>query len=123
MHRETFTCGSAPYPWRKRGQWWIALDGDRPAGFAGIVKSTLGEDYAYLARAAVLKPYRGQGLQKRLIRVRTHWARKHGFKYVVTDTSEDNHASANSLITCGFRLFEPPVRWGTQGANHWRLVL
>jgi len=57
-------------------------------------------------RAWVQKEYRGQGWQKRMIKVRERAARK-GCSAIVTYTTPDNFPSANSLIRCGFLLHEP----------------
>jgi GNAT superfamily N-acetyltransferase len=76
----------------------------------------------YLCRAGVLPAHRGQGLQKRLIRARIQVAKEKGMNWLVTDTN-DNPASGNSLIACGFKLFEPTVPWAANGAIYWRMKL
>ena len=103
-----------------KGHWWIAYDGALPVAFAGIVQSVQWCDTGYLCRAGVIPAYRGRGLQKRLIRVRERKARQIEWNYIVTDTSNDNVQSSNSLIACGFRLFTPSKPWGLAGANYWR---
>lgn len=92
------------------------------AGFAGLAPSSRWADTGYLCRAAVLPDYRGRGLQKRLIRVRIAKARRLGWRWLVTDTRQ-NPASANSLIDCGFRMFEPSEPWSFSDACYWRLKL
>lgn len=97
--------------------WWLAeLDGV-PVGFGGAKRWEL-DGHVYLARAGVLPKARGRGLQKRLIRARTAWAKKAGARGVYTYTIA-NPASANSLISCGFRAFEPLYRWGGNAAAYW----
>jgi L-amino acid N-acyltransferase YncA len=70
----------------------------------------------------VLPAHRGQGIQKRLIRVRLRQARALGWNWVVTDT-HDNPASSNSLIARGFKLFDPSKPWGADKTLYWRLKL
>ena len=49
-------------------------------------------------------------------------ARRLGWNWLITDTY-DNPASSNSLISCGFKLYDPNVPWGTKGALYWRKKL
>jgi GNAT superfamily N-acetyltransferase len=119
-HTECFPDDAAYIP--SKGHWWIARAGKHLAGFAGIQQSHKWFDTGYLCRAGVLPEFRGQGLQKRLIRVRLAAARRLGWKWVVTDTRQ-NPASANSLIDCGFRMFTPSDPWSFKDACYWRIRL
>lgn len=105
------------------GYWWLVVtaSGD-DAGFAGLVRSIRWTDCAYLCRAGVLPAYRGQGVQKRLIRARLRQAKAIGMRWVVTDTY-DNPASSNSLISTGFKLFKPSKPWGGDGTLYWKIKL
>ena len=103
------------------GHWWVAYtEDDKPVGFAGMVRSAQWSNAGYLCRAGVLRHYTGYGLQKRFIQVRINQARKLGWEWLVTDTT-DNPASANSLISMGFKLYEPSVPWGFKNSLYWRL--
>ena len=105
------------------GFWWIVYDSiNLPCAFAGLVPSVRWADTGYLCRAGVLPSHRGQGVQKRLIRARVRQARALGWRWIITDTYE-NPASSNSLIACGFKLFEPTKPWGATGTLYWRLNL
>jgi GNAT superfamily N-acetyltransferase len=107
-----------------RGDWWIAFDGKREAAFAGLVPMPNYFATGYLCAAGVLKPYRGHGLQKRLIAKRVEVACAYGCREVYTDTIHENAASANSLIACGFKQFVPPYPWGDPKHVHfWRRPL
>lgn len=98
--------------------WWIARNRHKePLAYAGI-KDLAEPGGAYLCRAGVLPIARGLGLQKRLIRVRLAWARRNGRFWVCTDTRQ-NPASANSLIACGFKSYEPADPWGDQFTVYW----
>lgn len=102
-----------------QGWWWIAYDEGKPVAFAGLVRSISWSDCGYLCRAGVLAPYRGKGIQKRLIAVRTTKAKKLGYKWLISDT-RDNHPSANSLAKVGFRMFTPTNPWGYNDTLYWR---
>lgn len=100
--------------------WWIALDeDDEAAGFCCLSRSQTRLTGGYLSYAGVAPAFRGHGLQKRLIRVRIAEARRREWDSLVTDTC-DNPASSNSLIACGFRLFDPPRPWGLSTALYFQ---
>lgn len=122
LHAECFGPEDNPYTPPAEGAWWIAYAHGEPAGFAGIVKSHQRERAGYLCRAGVLPKFRGHGLQQRLIRIRLKYAKAQGWIVVVTDTNK-NPPSSNSLINCGFRLYEPEYPWGYDTALYWRKQL
>jgi len=101
------------------GSWWIATENGVDIGFAGLVRTMSWTDCGYLCRAGVIPDARGQGLQKKLINVRVRQAKALGWNWVVTDTRL-NPASANSLISCGFKMFEPSRPWGCKDTLYWR---
>ena len=123
IERECFPTGSGRdvESW-DRWQWWIAEDSEGPCGFAAAVVVE-GSDQCYLALAGVSARARGQGLQRRLIRVREAWARGRCCGECITYTATWNHASANNLIRCGYRLYEPEDRWGFGDALYWLRLL
>ena len=104
------------------GNWWVAYQDDVPIGFAGVVPSARWSDVGYLCRSGVIYSHRGRGTQKRLIRVRQTFAKKIGWNWLITDTT-CNPPSSNSLISCGFRLYEPSVPWGGKNTLYWRKKL
>lgn len=105
------------------GEWWMAYAGEDAAGFGAIKPSAHDpENGAYLSRSGVLPAFRGCGLQKVLIRRRIAWAKRQGLSWVITDTNE-NPASANSLIACGFRMYVPTPKWSFEHACYWRKFL
>lgn len=104
----------------KGDEWWIAYQNGSPVGFASyrmIDKTT-----AYLSRSGVLYAARGQGIQKRMIRVRVKHAINSGATLILSDTT-DNVPSSNSLIAEGFRLYDPVRRWAYEHSNYWRKEL
>jgi GNAT superfamily N-acetyltransferase len=104
------------------GCWWIATENGRDIGFAGLVRTVSWTDCGYLCRAGVVPFARGQGLQKKFIHVRIRQAKALGWKWVISDTRL-NPASANSLISCGFKMFEPTNPWGCKDTLYWRKKL
>jgi len=104
------------------GYWWIATQDGVDCGFAGLVCSPWWSDCGYLIRCGVVPDCRGQGLQKKFIRVRIRQAKALKMNWVITSTY-DNPASANSLISCGFKMFNPTKPWMTKHTSYWRLKL
>lgn len=103
-----------------KGYWYVVYTQNGEAvGFAGIVPSTRWSDTMYLCRAGVVRAHQGQGLQKRLIRQRIKVAKALGMNWVITDTHQ-NPASANNLISTGFKMFEPIEPWGFKTALYWK---
>lgn len=103
-----------------RGHWWIAYaECGKPVAFAGLVRSTRWNDTGYLCRAGVMDGFTGHGLQKRLILARIRQARKLGWNWLITDTT-NNPASANSLINAGFKMYQPGAPWGMPKAVYWK---
>ena len=104
------------------GYWWIAIKDGVDIGFAGLIHSSRWSDCCNLIRAGVVPDHRGQGLQKKFIRVRIRQAKALKMNWIVTSTY-DNPASANSLIACGFKMFNPSVPWMARHTSYWRLKL
>lgn len=91
----------------ERYHWWAVSDEDRSTfnsrcmvAYAGL---RVEKGIAHFTRAGVMPDYRGQGLQKVLIKARLAWCKRRGIKVVKTYTSHDNTASIASLKACGFR--------------------
>lgn len=123
LHKLTFP--ESPMPDLTYGAWWLIYPDatDDPVAFCGAVHSSLGTGFSYLKRAGVLRAHWGHGLQRRMIRLRERWQRAEGFHTSVTDTTWDNIASANNLIACGYRLFEPVPRWAFKNGLYFKKTL
>lgn len=104
------------------GWWWIGYDGPLAVAFAALHPSSQWSDAGYLSRAGVLPSHRGQGLQRRLLRVRERRARALGLGWLVSDT-RFNPPSANNLIAAGFKTFEPSKPWGDDCTTYWKKEL
>jgi GNAT superfamily N-acetyltransferase len=125
MHWITFG-DTAPQIDPAKGYWWLLFDKDdpeRPAGFCGLTQSSYSQNFGYLKRSGVLEAHRGRGLQLRMIRVREAEAKKLGWSYVITDTT-DNPASSNTLIRAGYKLFKPRYPWGPLAETlYWKRTI
>jgi ribosomal protein S18 acetylase RimI-like enzyme len=103
-----------------RGHWWIAYTEEgKPVAFAGMIRSQQWSNAGYMCRAGVMLKYQGYGLQKRLIQARAKKARALNWEWLITDTT-DNPASSNSLISMGFKLYQPKVPWANKNSLYWR---
>jgi GNAT superfamily N-acetyltransferase len=102
----------------EEGQFWVGLDETQWVCFCLVKPSEQWVDTAYLARAGVLAAWRGQGLQRRMIRVREAWARKRGYRWMISDTT-DNVPSSNNLMRCGYKLIEPSAPWANEISLYW----
>ncbi len=125
LHMELFNGGARSVPDLQSGHWWLVHHAGQSVAFAGLDSVTSGgrDHAAYLCRSGVLWDHQGNGLQKRLIRLRMTKARQLGWEWIISDTLANNYASANSLISCGFKLFKPPRKWGERGSLYWRRPL
>lgn len=100
------------------GAWWMGWDGGQAVCFGLVQPSCQWVDTAYLARAGVLEAWRGMGLQRRLIRVREAWAKRAGYRWMISDTT-DNVPSSNNLMRCGYKLIEPSAPWANDMSLYW----
>lgn len=116
LHKECFPADELPS--FKNGYWWIAFDRCRPVAFCGLNTVKSWDKAGYLVRGGVVSTHRGKGLQKKLIRIRAVKAKKVGFDFLISAT-RDNIPSANNLIACGFKLYQPATPWMADGSLYW----
>lgn len=122
LQRSIFSeCDWVPFAGR---EWWIAKDvvcgKSHTVAFAGLREFG---NFAFLCLSGVSKMYRGQGIQRRLIRAREQWARRNGKTACITYTLASNPVSSNNLIRCGYKLYSPEYAWKGNGVNYWRKTL
>jgi GNAT superfamily N-acetyltransferase len=123
LHKMQKTClPSDRVYFPSNGTYWIGYEADKPVAFCITAPSVSWADTVYLGRSGVMPSHRGHGLQKRMISIRERWARRKGYVWCITDTA-DNPASANSLISRGYRMFEPSKPWGLNCSVYWRKKL
>ena len=87
---------------KENRDWWVITSANQIIAYCGCAFS---ENICIFVRAWVHKDYRGQGLQKKMIKLRLKSA--YDCYTAITYTTTDNYASANSLISQGFKLFCP----------------
>ena len=91
-------------------EWWIAWDENwEPVGYCGVI---VYDGFAIHKRCGVLPRARRNGLQKKMLRLRENYARKHGCESIMTYVSIHNCTSANNLFNAGYRAYNPEWRWG-----------
>ena len=111
-----YGCGNE---FKENRDWWVIVDRNKIVAYCGSA-------YAYggvclFVRAWVHEPYRGKGIQKRMIKCRVKAA--YGCKVIVTYTLRDNYPSMNSLVSCGFRMFEPEYAYAGRQQMYFRMIL
>ena len=89
--------------------YWIAWCKGQPIGYA--VAEEYQDGIVFHARSAVLEKYRGQGLQKRLIKARETIS---NITLFMTYISVENPASINSFISQGYKAHTPDYFYGGQ---------
>lgn len=89
----------------RESRWWLAFHNGAPIAFAGAY--IYANKACELRRTGVLPAYRGIGLQKRFIKARIEYAKSFSCERVFTYAAPWNGASLNSLISCGFRVYNP----------------
>jgi GNAT superfamily N-acetyltransferase len=105
------------------GYWWmVTTEKGEGVGFAAMKQSAQFGDCVFFHRSGIMEEHTGQGLQKRLIKARMRKAKNMGFNWAVSDTTH-NPASSNSLINCGFKMYQPSKPWGWKHTCYWRLKL
>ena len=99
--------------------WWLAYDGRKPVGYAGILDG--GDGVFELVRVGVVKSHQGKGLGRRLLKARLDWAQKqHPDPRVITYASAHNYQSLNNLIAQGFRVYDKKDGLPRFVYMHWR---
>jgi GNAT superfamily N-acetyltransferase len=101
-------------------EWWVMLDDmSRIVAYCGSIYS---KGICIFNRAWVHKNYRGQGIQRRMIKTRLKAAST--FCHIaITYTTLDNFPSANNLISCGFRLYLPEYSYGGHDKLYFQKLL
>lgn len=119
LHKETFP--SDEFYESEKNIYWIAIakystKEDEPVGFC--IATELDHGIIFLSRAGIVYKVRGKGLQKRLINTRVNYARRNGFKQVITYTSIDNISSLVNLLKCKFKPYLPEYCYAGKYVNY-----
>ena len=84
--------------------WYVVFDKKDWVAYSGMrVHDNIS---CYCGPSYVKLEYRGNNLQKKLLRKRIRLAKKMGYTKLLSSTFMDNYPSNNSLISCGFKLVE-----------------
>lgn len=112
--------------------WFIGCDGDRPAAYCAwkVVEHDDGP-VGFHYRGGVLPDWRGNRLQREMLRLREAEMRTQGLAKAVTYTDADGAASMRNLIAEGYRPYVPTPgttlsgagRLGRVGFVHWEKKL
>ena len=100
-------------------EWWVMLDQGEIVAYCGSIYS---RGICIFNRAWVKKEYRGQGIQRKMIKTRTK-AASITCHIAITYTTLDNFPSANNLIDCGFRLYIPEYMYGGSDKLYFQKLL
>ena len=93
-------CGNEFKPNR---DWWVGVEDGQIIAYCGCLYS---HTFCLFNRSWVHPKYRGNGIQKKLIKVREKAAREKD-SLIITYITIDNPASGNNLISQGFKMYTP----------------
>jgi len=96
--------------------WLIKDEGYKTIGFCSVSTPAHDPTTVFLATSATF--VHGAGFHRDSINWRVLWARRNGFKDVVTYTTLDNHRSIANLIRTGFHFYYPQNPW-VEGRVHY----
>lgn len=93
---------------KQNRDWWVILDKGKIVAYCGC---SYVKNVCIFVRAWVQRDHRGKGIQKKMISTRVRAAKNNNCIQCITYTLTTNYASANSLISKGFKLYEPQNKW------------
>lgn len=85
--------------------WFLAKIGTEVVGWCGVIIHPYNKAEIY--RTGVLDDFRNQGIKKKLVAAMERYAKKQGVTLMTSYCSTDNMASANSLISSGYKMYMP----------------
>lgn len=100
--------------------WWLVTQNTKVVGACALGREKNDPNTWYLARAAVVPAARGRGLQRKMLRLREHYARARGAKCLVSYTIPTNGPSIRNLLACGYEIYEPRWNWAGEWAVYFR---
>jgi GNAT superfamily N-acetyltransferase len=96
-----------PIKFSDRKTFFLAKSGSEVIGWCGYTLLPYG--VAEIYRTGVLYDFRNMGVKKKLVKAMERHAVKQGATLMQSYCSTDNMASANSLISSGYKLYMPEV--------------
>jgi GNAT superfamily N-acetyltransferase len=110
-------CGNE---FKENRDWWVIKNTrGRIIAYCGSIYT---HGFVIFNRAWVDRKYRGKGIQKSLIKIRLKSAARYG-NTAITYTLIDNFPSANSLISCGFKLYAPEYAYAGKNVLYFQKKL
>jgi len=101
--------------------WLVTNANRRKVGFAQL--TVYDRSIVFMSRSGLLECARGVGLHYRLIKVRENWARKRGYRTMITYTMKDNLKSFCSLIRYGYEIYTPEYQYAGKDIYYFRKEL
>jgi GNAT superfamily N-acetyltransferase len=98
--------------------WFLAKVGKQIVGWAGVTIKT--NQVASVCRTGVFLEFRSQGIKRKLIRALERYAKSQGCTMMTSYCALDNIPSANSLISSGYKLYEPDYVFEGGPWLYWR---
>lgn len=117
LHKLTFF-GYAPVPKFETGHCWLGFCGETAVSFATLIPSDRYPNAGYFKRVGVLPAHRGHRLQLRHMRAIEARARRNGWNWIVSDTTDNPH-SANNFVRCGYQILAPASPWAYPASIYW----
>jgi len=97
--------------------YWIVWHKGVPVGFCSVREFS--KSILFLSRAGLLPEARSKGLHTRMIRARTRWAKRNGFKAITTYATIENIRSTSNLEKCGFKRYVPAHHYAGRGVLYY----
>lgn len=101
--------------------WLVWTECYDPVGYCAL--TIVDAEIVFMSLCGLFPEARGHGLQKRMLTVREKWARRKGYKIVITYTLRSNPHSYENLIKKGYMLFEPEYPWVKGDVYYFRKEL
>lgn len=89
---------------------WIVYSEDKEiAGFCTCRNAGYG--ILYMDRGGIKYKHRGKGLHRKMISAREAYAKKNGFKKIITYVMKENWTSLFTLIRCDYLKYTPEYKY------------
>lgn len=116
LHKQTFPEDHF-YNSKKNNYWLVYDENNKPVGFCMLSEWSHG--IGFLSRAGLLECAQGNGLHKRMIRVRERKAKSLGIDVIITYTKIDNITSSRNLQKAGYLLYIPEYEYADEDCLYW----
>jgi hypothetical protein len=99
--------------------WFILNESKEVIGYCSL--NACEKDTVFFSSSAVFE--KGKGRHKASISYRCRWAKRHGYKWVVTYVHPENYPSLVNLINSKFELYIPDYKYVGDGFTYMRKKL